>query len=192
MATTAAVVGAVAAVAGVGVSYMGQRQQAKAAKKRAREAAAARQRAEALQKRREDIAAARQRRRASAEARRFRAQAVNLAANRGVGGAIGAPGSTVPAVSGNLQSQLNYNNAFINRVTNVNQGIRAALGEAQTIASTPITAGMGLTAFGGALQSAGAFTFNNADTIGKYADKWFPSSSSPPMNSGAPGFRRGQ
>ena len=142
------------------ISYAGQRQQAKAAKKRAAAAAAERRRAEQLQKRRDDIAAARQRRRASAEARRLRGQAVNLAAQRGAGGAIGAPGSTVPAIQGNIQSQLNYNNAFINRVTTLNQGIRTALGNAQTIASTPITAGMGLMAFGsmvGSLASAGSF-----------------------------------
>jgi mannitol-specific phosphotransferase system IIBC component len=153
---------AAAVVVGSAVSFVGQRQQAKAAQKRAREAAAERARAKKLKKRRADIQAARQRRRASAEARRFRAQAVNLAANRGAGGAIGAPGSTIPATTANLQSQLNYNNAFINRVTDINQGIRTALGNAQDIASRPITAGMGLMAFGGAIKGVGG-AFAGAD-----------------------------
>jgi len=155
---TAVIVGAVLSA---GVSYMGQRQQAKAAKKQAAAAAAERQRAEQLQKRRDDIQAARQRRRAAAEARRFRASAVNLANNRGAGGAIGASGSTIPAVTGNIQSQLNYNNAFINRVTSLNEGIRTALGNAQTIASQPITAGMGLMAFGRLIGTATSLYASN-------------------------------
>jgi len=162
--STIAAIGLGVSAVGTVMQVVGQRQQAKAARRRAADAAAARQRAEELQKRREDIAASRQRRRAAAEARRFRAQAVNLASNRGAGGAIGAPGSTVPAVSGNIQSQLNYNNAFINRTTTLNEGIRAALGEAQDIASRPITAGSGLMAFGGLAQSAGAFAYNNANS----------------------------
>jgi hypothetical protein len=136
-------------------TVMGQRQAAKAAKNQARDAAAARQRAEDLQKKRDDIQAARQRRRAVAESRRFTSQATNLAANRGAGGAIGASGSTVAGVTANLQSQLNFNNAFINRVTDLNQGIRSAFTDAQNIASRPITAGSGLMAFGALVGAFG-------------------------------------
>tara|TARA_R110000822_G_scaffold78235_2_gene187489 strand:+ start:759 stop:1271 length:513 start_codon:yes stop_codon:yes gene_type:complete len=146
------------AVVSAAFQYYGQKQQMKAADKRARAAADARAKGEALQQKREDIQASRQRRRAVAESRRFRAQAVNLAANKGAGGAIGAPGSTVPGVSGNIQSQLNFNNAFINQVTGLNQGIRSAFSEAQNIASRPITAGSTLSAIGGlGMQAAGAW-----------------------------------
>lgn len=147
---------AAAVVLSTVVSYAGQQQQASAAKKQARDAAAARQRAEDLQKKRDDIQAARQRRRAVAESRRFTSQAVNLAANRGAGGAIGASGSTVAGVTANLQSQLNFNNAFINRVTDLNQGIRSAFTDAQNIASKPITAGQNLMAFGSLIGKAGS------------------------------------
>lgn len=154
------VVAAVAAVAGMASSYVGQKKAAKEASKRAREASAARQRAEALQKRREDIQAARQRRRSAAEARRFKGQAVNRAALQGAGGAIGAQGSTVPGVSANLQSQLNFNNAFTNRVTELNAGIRSAFGQAQDIANRPITAGSGLMAFGSLLSTVSSVAGN--------------------------------
>jgi len=160
------------AVASTTVSYLGQKKAQKAASKRAREASAARQRAEALQKRREDIQAARQRRRSAAEARRFRGQAVNRAALQGAGGAIGAQGSTVPGVSANLQSQLNFNNAFTNRVTELNAGIRSAFGQAQDIANRPITAGSGLMAFGSLLGTASKFAGSKGgsswiDSLGK-------------------------
>tara|TARA_R100000988_G_scaffold98878_1_gene67364 strand:- start:437 stop:1003 length:567 start_codon:yes stop_codon:yes gene_type:complete len=142
-----------------GFQYMGQKKQMKAAKRRAAEAAAARQRGEALQRRRDDIMASRQRRRSAAEARRLRATAVNVGAQRGFGGAIGQQGSTLAGFQGSIQSQLNYNNAFINRVTEVNQGIRSAFGQAQDIASRPISAGMGLMAFGNLVGSVGKSYF---------------------------------
>jgi choline dehydrogenase-like flavoprotein len=167
-ATAIAIAGLVVSSIGVVASVVGQQQAQKSAAKRAREAAAARQRAEDLQKKRDDIQAARQRRRAVAESRRFTSQAVNLAANRGAGGSIGASGSTVAGVTANLQSQLNFNNAFINRVTDLNQGIRSAFGQAQDIASRPITAGSGLMAFGGLARSAGSFAFANAKGISSY------------------------
>lgn len=166
MAGTAAVISAVVGVVGTVAQIQGQRAQRKQAARRAQEAAAERRRAEQLQKRREDIAASRQRRRAAAEARRLRARGVNLAANRGAGGAIGAPGSTVPAIQGNIQSQLNFNNAFINRVTTLNQGIRGALSNAAQIENQPLTAGSGLMAFGSLAQSAGAFGFKNRKALG--------------------------
>lgn len=143
----------VGAVISGGISYMGQRKAAKAAKRQAAQAAAARQRGEALQRRRDDIMAARQRRRSASEARRLRATAVNVGAQRGFGGAIGQQGSTLAGVQGSIQSQLNFNNAFINRVTELNQGIRSAFGEARDIASRPISAGMGLMALGGAVKT---------------------------------------
>ncbi len=154
---------------GAGISFLGQRKAAKAAKRRAAETTAARRRTEALQKRREDIVAARQRRRSFAEARRFRGGAVNLAAVRGVGGAIGAQGSTVPGVTANIAQQLNANNAFINQVTTLNAGIRSAQGAVADIAGTPITAGSGLVAFGGLLgsESVGeAFSFFGGSPAG--------------------------
>ncbi len=155
-----AITAIVATVVSVGASVIGQRQQAKAAKKQAAAAAAERQRARDLEQKRANIQAARQRRKAAAEARRFRASAVNLANNRGAGGAIGAQGSTIPGVSGNIQSQLNYNNAFINRVTDLNQGIRTAFGNAQDIASRPITAGQNMMAFGQAAGAVGSLAFS--------------------------------
>lgn len=151
-----------ATILGAVVSFVGQKKQAKAAKRRAAETTAARRRTEALQKRREDIIAARQRRRSFAEARRFRGGAVNLAAVRGVGGAIGAQGSIVPGVTANIAQQLNANNAFINQVTALNAGIRSAQGAVADISGRPITAGSGLIAFGGLLGSRGvgqAFSF---------------------------------
>jgi hypothetical protein len=157
---------AAAVVLSTAVTYAGQQQQAKQARKQAREAAAERERGRQLEQKRANIQASRQRRRAAAEARRFRASAVNRAALSGAGGAIGASGSTVPAVTANLQSQLNYNNAFINRITDLNQGIRSAFGNAQDIASRPNTAGMGLMALGSAI---GAFA-SYAGKIGKTAD----------------------
>lgn len=159
---TAIIIGAAVSAAGTLVQMQAQRKQQKAAARQAAAAAAERRRAAQLQKRREDVIAARQRRRAAAEARSFRARAVNLAANRGAGGAIGAPGSTVPAVQGNTQSQLNFNNAFINQVTTLNQGIRSAFLSADEIANRPITAGQGLSAFGSLLGTAGSFAFTAA------------------------------
>jgi hypothetical protein len=155
-----AITAIVATVVSVGAQVYGQRQQAKAAKKQAAEAAAERQRGRDLEQKRANIQAARQRRKAAAEARRFRASAVNLANNRGAGGAVGAQGSTIPGVSGNIQSQLNYNNAFINRVTDLNQGIRTAFGNAQDIASRPITAGQNMMAFGQAAGAIGSLAFS--------------------------------
>jgi hypothetical protein len=146
----------------------GQKKAAKAASARARAASAERRRAEELQTRRENLQVSRQRRRASAQARRFRAQAVNLAANRGAGGAIGAPGSTIPGVSGNIASQLNFNNAFINQVTGLNAQIRTAFGNVQTISGTPITAGQNLQAFGGFARAAGSGITGNAADISKF------------------------
>ncbi len=166
-AITIAYIGLAASAVGTIATVVGQKKAQKAAAKRAREAASARQRAEALQKKREDIQAARQRRQAAAEARRFRGRAVNRAALQGAGGAIGAQGSTVPGVSANLQSQLNFNNAFTNRVTELNAGIRSAFGQAQDIANRPITAGSGLMAFGSLARSAGSFAFSNAGSISK-------------------------
>jgi hypothetical protein len=160
MGSCIAVAQVAATVLSAAVTFVGQRKAAKAAKRRAAETTAARRRTEALQKRREDIIAARQRRRSFAEARRFRGGAVNLAAVRGVGGAIGAQGSTVPGVTANITQQLNANNAFINQVTALNTGIRAAQGAVADIAGRPITAGSGLIAFGGLLgASAKAFSF---------------------------------
>jgi len=176
MGVTIGVISLVTSAIGFGAQVAGQRKAQRAAQRRAANAAAARQRAEALQRRRENIIAARQRRRAAGEARRFRGIGTNLAANRGAGGAIGAAGSTVPGLSGNIASQLNFNNAFINRTTELNQGIRSAFGQAQTIASTPITAGFGLRAFGGFARAAGGLIFSNREAL---AAK-FPSSSPNP------------
>ncbi len=179
-AASIAIAGLAVTVAGTAVSFIGQRQAQKAAAKRAREAADERARARALEEKRANIQASRQRRRAAAEARRFRASAVNLANNRGAGGAIGAQGSTIPGVSGNIQSQLNYNNAFINRVTDLNSQISSAFGNAQDIASRPITAGSGLMAFGSLAASAGGFMTSNAGSISK-----FVSPSSAPTSAGS-------
>ena len=159
---TALLIGAAVGAVGVGASVIGQRKARQQQQRQFRESQAAQRRAEALQRRREDITAARQRRRAAAEARRFRAVGVNLAANRGAGGALGAPGSTVPSISGNIQSQLNFNNAFINQVTTLNQGIRSAFSEASAIRSRPITAGANWTAFGQVAGAAGSLIFNAA------------------------------
>lgn len=126
---------------------------AKAASRRAEAAAGERQREEELQKRRADIVAARERRRAVAEATRFRAASVNLAANRGAGGSISSPGSTLPAISGNLTSQLNYNNSFINRVDTLNSQIRQSQSNTANILGTPISSGNG---FGSALSALGS------------------------------------
>ena len=167
-ATTIAIIGIGLSLAGTVMQAQAQKKAAKAASARARDAAAERRRGEELQTRRENLQASRQRRRASAEARRFRAQAVNLAANRGAGGAIGAPGSTIPGVSGNIASQLNFNNAFINQVTGLNTQIRTAFGNAQTIARTPITAGQNLAAFGGFASAAGSGLTNNATDISTF------------------------
>lgn len=162
-----AVAGLVLSAVGTIASVVGQQKAAKAAAKRARESAAERARARALEQKRANIAASRQRRRAAAESRRFRAQATNLAANRGAGGAIGAQGSTLPAVGGNIQSQLNYNNAFINRVTTLNAQISTAFGNAQDIANRPISAGSGLMAFGSIARTAGSFAYSNAGSLSK-------------------------
>ena len=146
---TAAVIAPVlGAVISGGFQYMGQQKASRAADKRASQAAAARAQGEALQARKANLTAMRQRRRAAAESRRLRATAVNTGANRGFGGAIGQQGSTIAGFQGSIQSQLNYNNAFINQVTSLNAGIRSAFGQASSIANTPITAGAGLSAFG--------------------------------------------
>ena len=153
------------ALGGSALQYSGQKKAAKAAKRQAADAAAARQRGEALQTKRENITAARQRRVAAAQARRLRATAVNIGAQRGFGGAIGAQGSTLAGAQGSIQSQLNFNNAFINQVTGLNQGIRSAFGEARDISGSPITAGSGLTAFGGFLKTGAAFGMKYKDDI---------------------------
>jgi len=161
------------AVIGAGLQYQGQRKAAKAAKQRAAATAAARRRAESLQKRREDIVASRQRRRASAESRRLRGQVVNLAATRGIGGAVGAQGSTVPGAISNIAGQLNANNAFIKRVTAINAKIRTAFTDAAIIGSQPISAGTGLMAFGGLLKSQ---AMNLGGLFGGSGDTPIPSS----------------
>ena len=168
------------AAIGTAASVIGQRKARKQQQRQFRASQAANARAEALQRRRADIIAARSRRRAAGEARRFRAQAVNLAAIRGVGGALGAPGSTVPGVSGSIQSQLNFNNAFINQVTTLNQGIRSAFSEASAIRQRPITAGANWSAFGSVAQSIGSLvfqgsqlkTFNKPSIGGQGVDIW--------------------
>ena len=157
-----AIAGLFLSAAGTVASVVGQRQARKQQQRQFERSQAAQARAEALQNRRADITAARQRRRAAAEARRFRATGVNLAAIRGAGGALGAPGSTVPGISGNIQSQLNFNNAFINQVTTLNQGIRSAFSEASAIRSRPITAGANWTAFGQVASAAGSLIFTAA------------------------------
>lgn len=153
------------AAAGTTAQVVGQRKARQQQQRQFRESQAAQARAEALQNRRADITAARQRRRAAAEARRFRATGVNLAANRGAGGALGAPGSTVPGISGSIQSQLNFNNAFINQVTTLNQGIRSAFSEASAIRSRPITAGANWTAFGQVAGTIGSAIFQHRKTL---------------------------
>jgi hypothetical protein len=151
--------------------------QSKAAKqqaRRAKDAAAEEKRAAALQKRRADVIAARNRRKAAGEARAATGRAVNRAANSGAGGAIGAQGSTIPGVTANLQSQLNFNNAFINNVTTLNEGIRTAFGKARDIRSQPITAGAGLSAFGQLAGAAGK-AFGAASSISKFNQPGGPS-----------------
>ena len=183
----------VALAVSIGVSAVGtfiqaraQRKAAKAAARRAEAAAAERRRANALQQRRDDLVAARQRRRAVAAQRRARGRAVNLGAVRGVGGAIGAQGSTVPGVTGSLISQLNANNAFVNQVTVLNTGIRAAQTSAFNIAAQPISAGSGLSAFGGFLSSvagpagklAGGINWGGGGSVGSWqggGGNWFES-----------------
>jgi hypothetical protein len=189
--TAIAIAQVAATVIGAAVTFVGQKKAAKAAKRRAAETTAARRRTEALQKRREDIIAARQRRRSFAEARRFRGGAVNLAAVRGVGGAIGAQGSIVPGVTANIAQQLNANNAFINQVTALNTGIRAAQGAVADIAGRPITAGSGLIAFGGLLGSRGvgqAFSFfgGSGGPTGTGRVIGGPSQPPPSFNTGSP------
>jgi hypothetical protein len=149
----------ISSVIQAGVTYMGQQKAQKAAKRRAAAAAAQRRRTEALTKRREDLISARQRRRAFGEARRMRGAVVNLAAVRGAGGAIGAPGSTVPAFQANITQALNANNAFINQVTALNVGIRASEGALADIQGRPRTAGSGLIAFGGLIGDVGPSAF---------------------------------
>jgi len=170
--TTGMIISIAVSAIGSYFQYQGQKRAAKAARQRAAATAAQRRRTEALQKRREDLIAARQRRRSFAEARRLRGGAVNLAAVRGVGGAIGAQGSIVPGVTANIAQQLNANNAFINQVTALNVGIRASQGALADIQGQPITAGSGLIAFGGLLQSgAKAFSFfgGSGDTSARIA-----------------------
>jgi hypothetical protein len=67
---------------------------------------------------------------------------------------------------------LNFNNAFTNRVTELNAGIRSAFGQAQDIASQPITAGSNLMAFGSLLGTASTFAGSKGgsrwiDSLGK-------------------------
>jgi hypothetical protein len=144
---TIAVVGAI----GSGISYVGQRKTARAQKKQAQESTAVRRRAEALQTRKDNIVAARQRARSASEKRRAQGSAISLAVNRGVGG---AGGSTIPGVLGSLQQQFASGAAFQNQIAGVNTGIRTAFSEARDIASQPITAGTGITAFGGLVTTA--------------------------------------
>lgn len=162
-ATVIAAIGLVTSTGGTILQQRQARKSASAANRRAQEEAAARRRQEALEKRRQDIAATRDRRRAAAQARRFRAQAVNLAANRGAGGSIAAQGSTVPAVTGNILSQLNFNNAFVNRITDINSQITRAENDRLDIANRPINN----TGFGTALSSFGNSLTSNAKTISK-------------------------
>ena len=162
MGFTLAIVGIGLGVVSTTASVVGQRKARKQQQKQFEQSQAANARAEALQRRRADITAARQRRSAAAQARRFRATGVNLAATRGAGGALGAPGSTVPGISGNIQSQLNFNNAFINQVTTLNAGIRSAFSEASAIRQRPITAGANWSAFGQVASAAGSLVFSAA------------------------------
>ena len=148
----------VVSIIGTGLQFQAAQKQQKFQKQQAAAAEASRAREEALQKQRADIEAARQRRRAAAEATRFRAQAVNLANVRGAGGSVAAPGSIVPGVTANLQSQLNFNNAFINRVTTLNEAIR---GEQTNFANIAGRVGPG-PGFGSVLTSLGSLGFKAA------------------------------
>jgi hypothetical protein len=159
--TTAAMIGVglAASVIGTGLQIRAGLRQEKAAKSRFEATTAARRRAQALQTRKDNITAARSRQRSAAERRRFSGQAINLAVNRGAGGTIGAQGSTIPGVLGNLQQQFASGQLFQNQLTEANQGIRTAFSDAQTAATTPLpgasVAGAAFSAFGSLAISAG-------------------------------------
>jgi len=151
-------------------TYMQMKQARKAEKeaaRRAAQAAAERRREDKLKKKRADIVASRDRRRASAEAKRFRGQAVNLAANRGAGGAIGAPGSTLQGISGNIQSQLSFNNAFIGRVNTLNSQIMDSRTQQANILGRPISSGSGMGQALSALGSLGLSIAGNKELSSK-------------------------
>jgi hypothetical protein len=61
---------------------------------------------------------------------------------------------------------LNFNNAFINQVTTLNQGIRSAFSEASAIRQRPITAGANLSAFGQVAGTVGSVIFQSRNSFG--------------------------
>lgn len=118
-------------------------------------------RLEAAQRRKEGLISARQRARARAEARRKTAQGVSLAINTGAGGAIGATGSTLPGLIGNLQNQLNLQTAFSTQVDESNSRIRSAFSQIQDAQQVqdkgPTGLALGLDIFGSLLQGQAPF-----------------------------------
>ena len=154
------------AVVGAGAQFAGQKRQQKAVNRRAEEITGANRRAEAIQTRKDNIISARQRARSIAEQRRFTGQSIQQAINQGGGGTIGALGSTIPGLVGNLKQQLGANFALQGQITEANTGIRTAFGQARELASEPIKAGDGLTAFGG-------FLVANAASLGEGVHKIF-------------------
>ena len=157
--TIALVAGVTASAGSAGFNIFEGRKKEKEAERRFEETAAARRRAIQLQAKRDKLINTRTTARAFAERRRLTSQGVQQAINQGAGGAIGATGSTIPGLTGNLQNQFNLNTAFNTQVTEVNQGIRTAFDDVRRIATTPGSspslAGPILGAFGSIAMAAG-------------------------------------
>jgi len=162
-----AIIGAVISAAGTVAQISAAKKREKAEQRRFAETVASDERRVALEKRRQDVLASRQKRAAAGQARRAQGRAENLIASSGGGGAIGQTGSTQPGVAGNITSQLNSNNSFVNTVTSLGNQITGQVAETQRIAGQPITAGNSLAAFGGAAKSIGGFVASNAGAITK-------------------------
>lgn len=134
MAIGAAVISAVGTVA----SFVGKKKQEKRAEQRHRETIAAQDRKTALEARRQDVLKQRQIRASAAQARRAIAQGEASIHAAGAGGTVTSPSSAQSGVTGNVTSQLNSNNAFVNTVTTLNNQIAQAGADVQNIATRPI------------------------------------------------------
>lgn len=143
------IVGATA-IAGIGLTISGQRQQRKESKK----AQAAGERSRKAQQRQQQLEQSRERRKQIREARALRARALNAAVVQGVGTTSTVTTGTV----GGIQSQLAANLGFLSQSTANIGDINVALGEQSRALSAQAQAG--------AVSSLGATIFTSASQIG--------------------------
>jgi len=156
---TATIIGAIglaASVAGSAVQYAGQQQQLAANKK----AMAASQAQEAIRQKQMALEADRKRRQAIREGIVARGQALNVAANQGVGG----DSSVMEGAFGTIEGQTGRNVKGINQNEAFGGDMFAANAQ-ESAARSAAADGASLSATGSGLSSLGGAIFSNASKI---------------------------